>query len=139
GAFDGQVAGHCVVVRASGFDARALEGDRRVLVDLQEVRAAQIAVTLLVVGLDARGLDVNRHRGGCRVVWIDLTAGRDFAEVTADGHHPEVLDREFDLKMVGIDLPGHIAPQRLLSERQVSCSLASKGCRSQPRAAPYAD
>ena len=56
GALDGQVTGERVAVRACRHDAGVLERYRRELVDLEEVRRAQVVVPRLVVGADAGSL-----------------------------------------------------------------------------------
>src|SRR5262249_39780979 len=55
-AVHGQVPGHGKPALA-GFDARALEGDGRKLLDVEEIGALEMAVPLGDPGIDAVGLD----------------------------------------------------------------------------------
>src|SRR5262249_47589187 len=106
GVLDGQVTGQRVVVPAGRRDACALEVDGRVLLDLEEVRGAQVVVSDRVVGADARGGDGGLDRGRLRVLGIDVAAGGDLVELPTDGHHPQVLRGELDLCVVRVELPG---------------------------------
>ena len=56
---DGQVAGHVVGLRTGLFDLGAFEVHGWILVNLQEIRGAQVIVPLGVVGTNTRCLD--RH------------------------------------------------------------------------------
>ena len=61
-AFDGQVAGHGVVVLASRFDLRAFVSHRRILLCFEEVRRPQVIVTRWVIGVDTGRVDGNVNR-----------------------------------------------------------------------------
>jgi hypothetical protein len=61
-ALDGQVAGHAVAILPGRFDLGAFEGDRRILVDLQKIRRAQVVVPRLVVSTDTCRLHGHFHR-----------------------------------------------------------------------------
>ena len=74
-ALDGQVTRQLVAILADRLDLSALEGHRRVLVDLQDVRPTEIVVSLLVVGADARHLDSHVDRRRLRLLGIDVAAG----------------------------------------------------------------
>ena len=108
GALDREVAGHPVLVSPDVLDPGALEGHRRVLVDLQERRGPQVLVALLVVGADARGVDGRLDPGLLRVLRVDGAAGDDLGEVAAHGHHAQVLGRELNLCVKRIELPRHL-------------------------------
>ena len=106
-ALDRQVAGHRVVVGARRLDPGALEGDPRVLLELQEVGRLQVVVALGVVGLDARDVDGHLERRVGGIFGIDRAAAGDVTEMAAHGHHAQVLDRELDLRVIRVQSPGH--------------------------------
>ncbi len=56
-ALDGQVAGQDALVVAGDLGVGGDEGDLRVLLDLEEIAGADVAVTVGVAGVDGRGLD----------------------------------------------------------------------------------
>ena len=60
-AFDGQVAGHAVVILPCRFDLSTFEGDRRILVDFKKIRCPQVVVPLFVVGFDTCRLHGDVH------------------------------------------------------------------------------
>src|SRR5207247_5659036 len=63
-------------------------------------------VPLLVVRADARGVDRRLELGATWVVGMDLAACDDLVEMTAHGHHAQVLGRKLDLGVKRIELPG---------------------------------
>ena len=82
--------------RAGLLDGGGGEGDLRVLVHREEVVAAQVAVALLVAGVDAGGLDGQLRGGLGEVVGVDDGAALELVELAADlgdhrvaGHEPD--------------------------------------------------
>ena len=76
------------VVVAGLVDAGGDEGDLRVLLDGEEVVAAQVAVALLVAGVDAGGLDGQLRGGLGEVVGVDDGGALELVERAADlGDH----------------------------------------------------
>ena len=82
---------------------RALEGDLRVLLDVEEIRGAEVLVALLVVGVDARGIDRAVDRALLRRVGIELDLAVELVETT--GHvAEEVADLEAHVGVRRVDL-----------------------------------
>src|SRR5260221_793120 len=106
-ALDGQVAGQVVAIAAQRFDLGALEGDRRIVRDIEEVGGSQVVVALLVVGPDARRLDGNFYGRRFLVVGVDIPRDADLGEVATHRHHAQVLCGELDLRLESIGLPWH--------------------------------
>src|SRR6185369_7805196 len=75
--------------------AGAAELQGRVLLDLQEVTAAEVAVTLLDTGRDGRGLHGRVRRRLGRILGDDDLTG-NVGEVAADLAHHEVAGDEAD-------------------------------------------
>ena len=87
------------------FHALAFEGDRRVFRDVKEIRAPQILVALVVLRVDARGIDRRGDGRFFRMIGID--ADRAFEFLEAAGHiTEEVPHLEIDRGMDRIDLVG---------------------------------
>src|SRR5215467_11765676 len=117
GLLDGKVAGQLVVVWPGRLDARALEFDERVFVDLKEVRRLDVVVPDSVVGAEAGRGDGRLHRGGLGLFRVDVGDGADLIEVTSHRHHPKVLGGELDLRVIGVQLP--------VAHREPPCSPQS--------------
>src|SRR5260221_4099776 len=116
-ALDGQVAGQVVAIATERLDLGALEGDRRVVRDVEEVGGSQVVVALLVVGPDARRLDGNFYCRRFWVVGVDIPRDADLGEVATHRHHAQVLGGELDLRVERIGLPGHTrAPFRFRND-----------------------
>jgi hypothetical protein len=78
---------------------------RRVLLDVEEVRADQVPVALLLAGGDAAGLDGRRHRGLQRVL-ADHDRRGGPGELAADLADHEVAGDEPDAAVVLVkDVP----------------------------------
>src|SRR5262249_19835918 len=103
-AVQGEVAADLVLVLARAQHLRGLERERRVLVDLEEVRAPEVRVALLIAGVDAgrldRGVDLDRRRIGL----VEDDGAREVVEHAVDLGE-EVADLEAHLGVRGVDLP----------------------------------
>src|SRR5262249_48059202 len=97
----GQVARHLVAV-LDRLDGGALEGDRRELLDVEEVGAAQVVVALLVGGVDALGLDGHAERALAGVP-VDREVAGEVVEPAVDPTQPEVRDLEGDAGGGGVE------------------------------------
>src|ERR1700753_593878 len=101
---DGQVAVDVVLAPVQA-DAGGLEGDVRGLLDVQEVLAADVVVTVALAGVDRRGVDGGVHarrelgRAGDE-------GALDLLELAADLAHHHVTDAEADLGVDRVDRPG---------------------------------
>src|ERR1700761_393183 len=101
---EGQVAVD-VVLAAVLADASGLEGDVRVLLDVQEVLAADVVVAVFLAGGDRRGVNGGVHarlefgRAGDEGALDRLELAADLAD-----HH--VTDAEADLGVDRVDRPG---------------------------------
>src|SRR4051794_29900003 len=71
-ALDREVAGDADEVVRDGGDGGGDERDLRVVGDVEEVVAAQVAVTLFVAGVDAVDLDHDARAGPGEVLGVDL-------------------------------------------------------------------
>src|SRR6185437_10143709 len=89
------------------LDAGALEGDLGVVGDVEEVVGAEVVVAVGVAGVDAGDVDLAlEHRAG-EVLLIELDRAAVGLERAARGRHHEVLDRETNMAVNGVELPGH--------------------------------
>src|ERR1039457_2158553 len=106
-AFDGQVAGHLVVVAVT-LDRLEREHDFRGVLDIQEVGALQVAVALLRAGRDARGLNGDGAASGRRVVRVvQFQVSGDLAEAATNGRDAKVLRAEGDRRVMRVKTPRH--------------------------------
>ena len=88
---------HCQVAAnfSSGgtglFHPAAFEGDFRILLHVEEIRAAQMHVPFRIRGIDAARLDRRDDRGLFRVVPIDFNRSAEFRELAfrAPEHVPD--------------------------------------------------
>src|SRR5205823_8519328 len=79
----GEVAGH-LVAAGDGLDRRALERELGELLDVEEVRAAQVLVALGVVGVHALRLDGQLERRLARRLLVDAEAAGEVVESAVD-------------------------------------------------------
>src|SRR5690606_14453145 len=79
------------------------EGDGGVVVGVEEVRGAQVAVAVLGVGVDAGGLDGDRDGRVRRGGGVDVGGAREVAELTADGGDHRVAGREAEARVRRVD------------------------------------
>src|SRR5690606_37281033 len=64
---------------------RASERDLRVILDVEEVRGAQVRIPVRHAGVDAGGIDLHDDAGLVRVVLVDLDRPGKRLEATANG------------------------------------------------------
>lgn len=69
-AANGQVAGDDGVVVVFDLHAGALERDRRVILNIQEIRAAQVTVTIIHTRPDAGGVDGRLHARSAEILRV---------------------------------------------------------------------
>src|SRR5207248_9825090 len=81
-------------------------GDRRILIDLQEIGGAKVVVALLIVRANARRVDRDFDFGPLRMVGIHVAGHRDLRKVAAHRHHAEMLGRKLDLGVIRNKYPG---------------------------------
>ncbi len=94
------------VGRIRRFHAGAAEGERRMGVDVQEVRRAHVPVALLITRVDARRLDLQRD-GGIGDGLGDVDDPREAGEAAPDLGHHQVAHGRLDQGMGGVEV---IAP-----------------------------
>src|SRR5690606_17982412 len=123
-ALDGQVTGDVESVLTGLLDLGGGEGDLRVLVQLQEVTAAQVGVTIGVARVDAVGLD--RHRGArlARVGAVDGGGAGELVERAADLGDHRVPGHEAQAGVRGVQLvsAGQLGPIDLRCSHSVVSS-----------------
>ena len=103
---DREVANHAVAL-AGAADGLAREGERRKLFHVEKVGRAQVCVAILLVGVDAGGLDRHRHRGRPRVALVEFQCALELVETAPDFGY-EVADLEQDLRVGLVNLvAGH--------------------------------
>jgi len=95
-----QIADDLEGVLVDRADRPRAEGDLREALDVEEVAGAQMLVALGLVGVDRRAPD-GAVGGGA--VLAELEAALERAELAADGGDAEVLDREADARVGGVD------------------------------------
>src|SRR5688572_765478 len=100
-----QLASDTVAVVVDALDAGASERDGGVLVDLEEIRRAQVGVTLLLARVDARRGDLGFDRRAREIRLVERDRAAHVGEAPADGGDHEVLHREADLGVCRIDVP----------------------------------
>src|SRR5271165_3822253 len=101
-----EITGNLQLASAGGFDMLGLKRQRGVLCNVEEVRAAQVVITLLHARVNGVGINGSLQRcltGIGRVVG-DSTAY--LGEGSANCRDTHMAYRELRRGMVGIDLPG---------------------------------
>src|SRR5919109_5410663 len=101
---DGEVAGHVVAV-FGGHDAGRLEGHLRMVVDVEEVVAAQVGVSVGVAGVDRCQVDLGPKGTGAEVV-ADGDGGIETVEPAAHLGDAEVAGGELNRAVSVIEDPG---------------------------------
>ncbi len=101
-----QVADQLELARSAGFDAFRLEGQRRVLLHVEEIRAFQVLVTIFHARVDGGGVDGCLDRGFRRIGGIVLDAAGDLAELAFHVRDHHVADGELRRGVRRVDLPG---------------------------------
>src|SRR6266496_4456160 len=104
-AADGQIPDHLRMVAAQQLHAGALERDRGVTLDIQEIGGLQVIVAILYPRIQAWRIDLHFHR---RAGWIGLVQDDGAAhalEVPLDRRKHHVLAGELDQRMRGVELP----------------------------------
>src|SRR4029079_706828 len=96
---DGEAAG------GERHDLFALEGDLRVVGDVEEVGRAQVLVALRGIGIDALGVDGELDGAGLRVLRVHLHGALEGVELAAY-LGDEVADLEADGRVLLVDRPG---------------------------------
>src|SRR5260370_24679537 len=106
GVADRQVSDDAIALPFEPFDTRAPEPELGVLLDVEEVRRAEVGVALGRTRVDAGGVDrrLDRRSGEVTVVEVRLAGvDREAASHLRDHH---VTDREVDTRLGGVDVPG---------------------------------
>src|SRR5581483_4676619 len=104
-AADRQVAVDPGRVGAGRLDPCAGEGDRRILLDVEEVGRSQVAVALLLARVDRRRVHLDLDRGLRRVRLVEHDRAGDAGEAALRRSEHHVLDTEANRRVLGIDLP----------------------------------
>src|SRR4029079_18068817 len=100
---DAQVAGHGELSVVELLDRGALEGDLREGRGVEEVVGAQVAVSLLVAGVDAGDVDADLRGGRGRVGGVEVDRGGGGGGSGADLGDHRVAGHEADAAVAGVD------------------------------------
>src|SRR5690606_26826117 len=85
----------------------ALEGHHGEPVGVEEVRRAQVRVTVGVVRVDTGGVHAGEDTGRFRLLLVQLDVRFDVGEAALHGGDHEVLHTEANLGVRGVEIPGH--------------------------------
>src|SRR5205814_1952032 len=110
-AVDGQIARDFILVAAELDDAGAVEAGLRVLLHVEKVGRAQVAVARRVSRVDAGRLDVDVDRRVRGVVRVELELSAPPGEAAARLRDEHVPDGEVDGGVGRVDIPsgcGHL-------------------------------
>ncbi len=110
-AVDGEVTGERHLGRRLALHRDALEGERRVLGDVEEVGRTQVLVALGRVGVDARRLHRDLDARLLRSRRVVGDGAREVAEAPVDAAH-QVADAEAHRAVVAVDGEGARAARR---------------------------
>src|SRR5205823_4378256 len=105
-AFDGEVADQLELAVDIPVEPLALEGHRRESLDVEEIGGAEVCVALLGAGVDAAGADVDLDFRRGRIGFVVLNGALHVGEAALHRGNHEMLDRELDVGVRGIDRPG---------------------------------
>src|SRR5262249_47832750 len=97
---------HAVAI-AVALDPLALEGDGRVALDVEVLRAAHHLIPLVNAAVDAGRVDGDGRRPPGRVVVLEVEMGVHLAEQPTHQRQADVLHGPGHLRVVGIVYPGH--------------------------------
>jgi hypothetical protein len=100
-----QVTSHLESILPIPGDGGALEGQRRVLLDAEEVGRAQVRVAIAFVGVDAGRPDRDLHRGRLRLLFVVVDCSIEIRETTPN-FRQQVPHLEGHLGMRFIDAVG---------------------------------
>src|SRR5271167_3666203 len=103
---NGEIAGDLQLAGAGDFAAFGLEGQDRILGDIEEVRAAQIVVTPFNTCVNGGGINGRLDRGLAEVSGIVGCSAAHLGECSANCRYTHVAHGKLRRGMVGIDLPG---------------------------------
>jgi hypothetical protein len=87
----------------------SLERDLRVALDVEEVRAAQVVVAVLLARPDAGGVDLAAEAGGERLVQVELQLTVDVLEQPADPGDHHVPGPELGLAVARLEIQADMA------------------------------
>jgi len=90
---DHEVASNLQLARSRRLHFFRLEGDRRILGDVEEVIGAKVLISHLHATIDRAGVDGYIHRGFAQIGRI-LNNTADFGERTPDGRDPHMANRK---------------------------------------------
>src|SRR5690606_7456205 len=105
-AADGQLALDLVAVALRG-DGGGLEAHLGVVLDVEEVGAAQVLVTAVVAGGDAGGVDLGGDVGGDAAL-VDGDVDVELLEAAAHGGEAHVLDGELYAAVGLVEVQAHV-------------------------------
>ena len=94
-AADGQIPKDRVIVVAEQAHFAAAEADRAVVLDVEEISAAQMCVPVRLSCPQPAGVDLDLHRGPLRIFGIEVELTVDVFEVPADVRDHHVAHTEF--------------------------------------------
>src|SRR5262249_25801968 len=105
-AADGQVAGNLQAAVGVLFHLGGLEGDRRVLADVEESIALEVLVAVGLPGVHGGGVNGHVHGGIADVGGVDDDRAVHAVEFTTHGGNHQVRHAEIGAGMPWIDLIG---------------------------------
>src|SRR5262249_23639123 len=114
------------LVRAQDGDLAALERDARITLDVQEVRAPQMGVTLRLPRPDGCRIDGDLDVADPRIVRIEFEGALDLLEVPAHRRHHHVPHAESSRRMARLESPlAHDRPFDNLGSRTGALSAGA--------------
>src|SRR5947208_2105964 len=105
-AVDREVTDEGVDIVVNLRDLRRGELDAGVDLDIEEVRAAQVRVAILVSGVDAVGIDRDADAAVVQVLLVEIDLAAVDLEVAADVDHHRVLGSKADAAVRRVDVVG---------------------------------
>ena len=123
----GQIACHLQLARTSSLHPFRLEGDRRILGDIEEVVTPQIFISHFHSGIHGTGVDGHVDRSFAAIGRIINDHAADFGEGSPDSRDPQVANGKLCCRMRRVEIPGlglcHGAKNGQVSQPKKSAQL----------------
>ena len=98
----GQITVQVEGLFAGGYYFCAAELKCRILFYIEVVFALHMCVPLLIVHVQAVGLDYDLGAGFGNIIWIEIKTAREFKELALGLRKPKMADKKQDLRMKGV-------------------------------------
>src|SRR5437660_4464483 len=111
-----QIAEYLVLIATRVLDLRALKGEHRVMLRIEEIGRAQVPIALFIACIDAGSINLCIHPRILRMLFIDMQMPTQHIKMPTHSGEHHVFYRKCSFRMRWINFPCHNERSSLYSD-----------------------